>query len=136
MERFSELYWFYLVLAIIVSVCSLTYWIYKFVVWWRRHHRRRTRRQRSRLELQERLTALRAEHDELSAIVDGMALDLKQTSVVWRPFHRRSLAARLKHLQTRREQLDRELADLEAQLAETETAMRAIRQSGTPRRMQ
>jgi biopolymer transport protein ExbB/TolQ len=134
-DRYPALYWISLVLAIIVSTCSLTYWIYKFSQWWKRRHRRMTRWQRSRQQQQERLAAVREEQQDLEALAADLSAELASTSPLWRPIHRRHLAGRLRHIEGRQADLSREAAQLEGQLAELElVAARDARSATAPRR--
>lgn len=122
MEIPPVLYWSYLVLAIIVSVCSLTYWTYKFVQWWQRRSRRRTRQERSRLEQQEKIAMLTEEREELLALAEEVSRELGAASLFWQPFQRRRLQAQLKRLRAQERQLASEIEQLEAQWASAEHA--------------
>jgi hypothetical protein len=115
-ENSTALYWLYLVLAIIVSGCSLTYWVYKFTQWRRRRLRRRTRWERTRQERLERRAVLQEEHEAASQTAIDVAHELAATSRVWRPWQSRQLQARLKQLQTRQAELSQELVRLENEL--------------------
>jgi biopolymer transport protein ExbB/TolQ len=115
---FSWLYWFYLLLAIVVSIFSLTYWVYKFAIWWQRRQRRFARRLKSRQEQEEKLATLREDREELTAQCEHLREQLGSFGVMARWLRKRSVTHKLHELEQRGLRMDEEIAQLTKLLAE------------------
>jgi cell division protein FtsB len=130
-EPFTWLQWFYLVLAILVSIFSFTYWVYKFSTWWQRRKRRFARQLKSRKEQEEKLVALREEHDELTFQCENLRQQLKSFGLMSRWLRHRSVAHRLHELEHRASRVDEEIIQL-SELLESSRERPGRATSGKP----
>ena len=112
-EKFPTIYWVYLIIAIMASAFSVTYWIYKFSQWLKRRKRRLARCQRSQQEVREKLESLREEREEILAERAELEDQIAAAGAFSRWFRGRSLQSRLQEAEQREQEIDEEIGQLE-----------------------
>ena len=112
-EKFPAIYWLYLIIAIMASAFSVTYWIYKFSQWLRRRKRRLARRQRSQQETREKLESLQEEREEILAEQAELQEQIAAVGALSRWFRGSSLRSSLQEAEQRLKEIDEEIGQLE-----------------------
>lgn len=119
-DKFPLLYWFYLIIAIIASSCSIAYWVMHYSRWWKRRQRQHARRLRSLAEQRDKLVRLERERGDLATRRADVEHQLESAGTFARLFRRRLFHVQLKDINRRESELDAEIHQLQRLLAEAE----------------